>query len=229
LGWFAGSPEQLGEKVPASPDWSVRDVVAHVTGVASDAAHGRIPPDLDLVRALLDSAQAGIRDALTADQVESRTGHSLEEILTEWDEVLREVLPMIRGERPFPRSVPFVDAALVTDLATHSQDIRNALGMPGERESAGVSIAFVSYATTLGLRLAQNGVPPLRLEYGGKGRLTGEGAPGATVSADRYELYRALAGRRSADQIRALDWEGDPEPYLDLIPAYGPRMDSVIE
>ena len=223
------SEEQRRLKVAASPDWSVQDVVAHVAGLAGDVAYDRAPPDLDVVRSLTDSAQAELRDAMTEKQVASRRGRSLEEILDEWTKALEDLIPMIRGERPFPRSVPFIDAALVSDVATHNQDIRNGVGAPGDRESEGVSVAFVAYAASLGLRLAMNGVPALRLKYDGKERIAGEGEPAATVAADRYELYRALAGRRSRDQILKLDWEGDPKPYVDLIPAYGPRSDSLEE
>ena len=38
--------------------------------------------------------------------------------------------------------------------------------------------------------------------------------PAVSVSADRFELLRALTGRRSAPQLRRLKWDGDPEPYL---------------
>jgi hypothetical protein len=181
------------------------------------------------VRALTDSAHADRRDAMTEDQVSSRRGQPLEEILEEWTKAMEDLVPMIRGDTPFPRAVPFVDAALVTDLATHNQDIRNGTGEPGDRDSAGVGVAFVGYSAALGLRLAMNGVPALRLKYDGKERPVGEGEPGAMVTADRYELYRALSGRRSREQILDLKWEGDPEPYVDLIPAYGPRPDSLEE
>lgn len=221
--------EQLQQKVPASPDWSVQDVVAHVAGLAGDVAYDRAPPDLDVVRSLTDSAQAELRDAMTKKQVASRRGRSMGEILDEWTEALSDLIPMISGERPFPRAAPFIDAALVTDLATHNQDIRNGVGVPGDRDSEGVSVAFVAYASALGLRVATNGIPALRLRYDGKERKLGDGELGATVTASRYELYRALAGRRSREQILQLEWEGDPDPYVDLIPAYGPRSDSLEE
>ena len=223
------SQEQLQQNVPASPVWSVQDVVAHVAGLAGDVAYDRAPPDLDVVRALTDSAQAELRDSMTEKQVTSRRGRSLDEVLDEWNGALEDLIPMIRGERPFPRSVPFIDAALVTDVATHNQDIRNGVGSPGDRDTEGVSVALVSYVSALGLRLLMSGVPALRLRYDGKERVVGDGEPGATVSADRYELYRALAGRRSRDQILRLDWDGDPEPYVDLMPAYGPRSDPLEE
>jgi hypothetical protein len=41
------------------------------------------------------------------------------------------------------------------------------------------------------------------------------------VTAEPFELARLLAGRRTLDEIRALHWAGDAEPYLPLMSAYG--------
>jgi len=223
------SDEELGRFVPASPAWTVKDVVGHVTGVAGDVAGGTIPPELDLVLSLNDQVQAERRDELTAEHVEARKQVDLEHILAEWTRHLEVLLPMIRGERPFPQPRPALDAVLVTDLAVHAQDVRSAVGQPGDRDSPGVSVALVSYCVATSFRLAARGLPALRLRYGEKERLVGDGAPGATVSGDRFELFRAFAGRRSRDQILAMEWEGDPAPYVDLIPAYGPRFDAILE
>jgi uncharacterized protein (TIGR03083 family) len=196
--------------------------VAHVTGVAADLATARIPPELDLVASLSDPEQAEMRDEVTAEQVASRRNRTIADIADEWNRHLNEVLAMIRGEKPFPRPVPFADAVLVTDLAVHAQDVRNATGRQGDRDSAGVRIALASYAAALMLRLAQHGLAALRLRYDGKERLVGDGEPGATLSGDRYEIFRALAGRRTVEQMLAMDWEGDPKPYVDVLPAYEP-------
>lgn len=40
------------------------------------------------------------------------------------------------------------------------------------------------------------------------------GEPGGRVEAARFELFRALTGRRSLGQIRRFSWDVDPEPYL---------------
>jgi uncharacterized protein (TIGR03083 family) len=221
--------DRLALAVPASPDWSVKDVVAHVTGVAGDVVGGTVPEELNLVQALNDPSQAAMREELTDRQVSSRRDRSIGEILDEWSGHLEQLLPMIRGDRPFPRDVPLADAIVVTDLATHAQDVRGALGAVGDRDSAGVSVALVSYATALGLRLAMNGLPPLRIRYGGKERIAGQGDPGATWEGDRFEIFRALAGRRSGDQIMAMGWDGDPTPYVPLIPAYGSRTEPIDE
>ena len=72
-------------------------------------------------------------------------------------------------------------------------------------------------------------MPSLELRYDGKSRVLGEGDPGASIAASRYELVRALANRRSTAQIRAYEWTGDPEPYLPIIPAHNPRDDDIVE
>jgi hypothetical protein len=48
----------------------------------------------------------------------------------------------------------------------------------------------------------------------------GAGAPAATLSAAPFELFRALSGRRSLDQVRSLAWDGDPAPYLEVLAPY---------
>jgi hypothetical protein len=42
----------------------------------------------------------------------------------------------------------------------------------------------------------------------------------AGVTAEPFELFRSLSGRRSRDQIRAMDWTRDPEPLLEVLSPY---------
>jgi hypothetical protein len=222
---------ELRTKVPASPAWTVRDVVAHVTGVAADVGGGSVPPELDLVRPLDDPTLAAHSggDDRAAGRLQARAvagghpgrvggppgcpaGHD-------------------PGRTPLPRQVPFADAILVTDLAVHTQDVRGALGVPGDRDSAGVGIALASCAAIVGLRLRMRGLPALRLRYGSKERMSAR----TTVSLERRcrpigsTSAGPCRGRRSRAQILAMEWDGDPGPYVDLNPAYGPREDDVVE
>jgi uncharacterized protein (TIGR03083 family) len=219
----------LGRMVPASPAWDVKDVVAHLTGTAADVVAGRPFADINLLDAWKDPAQAASRDAMTAAQVEARRTKELEEILEEWTGHVEALLPLLRGDRAFPLPVPFTDEIVVIDLATHAQDVRGALGMPGDRDSAGVLAALRGYSNALELRIRAVGLPALCLRYGGDERVLGDGDAAATLSGDRFEVYRALAGRRTTKQIRAMGWTGDPEPYLPLIPAYGPPTEPIEE
>jgi uncharacterized protein (TIGR03083 family) len=216
----------LATPVPATPDWSVRDVIAHLAGVARDTVRGDAS---DLYGAVVDRSSLPSLDARTSDQVAARKETPIEALLAEWAQEVALVMPILRGDEASPIPAPFADRMLVTDAATHAQDVRGALAMAGDRDSLGVSVAFSSYAGGLHLRLAGSGIPALRIAYGGKERVLGDGEPGTTVRAERYELYRAMAGRRSRAQILAYDWDGDPEPYVPLIPAYGERADDLEE
>jgi uncharacterized protein (TIGR03083 family) len=220
------NPEALATPVPATPAWSVRDVVAHLTGVAADCVSG---DGWEVYGAVVQRSVLAALDARTATQVEDRRTVPIDEVLDEWATQTALLLPVLSGEQPPAVAAPFADRMVVTDVATHAQDVRGALGRPGDRDSLGVGAAFSSYAGGLHLRLSSSGIPALRLRYGDKERVAGDGEPAATVAAERFELYRALAGRRSRNQILAFDWSGDPEPYLPIIPAYGERADDLVE
>jgi uncharacterized protein (TIGR03083 family) len=222
-------PEQLATRVPFSPEWSVLEVVAHM----SSEAHALVGEDLP--EQLFDVSEAG-RDrraealnAWNADQLARRRSSSLVELLAAWNSDLPALLEALRGARPFHSTYPGAPYIAVVDLAMHAQDIRNLLGRPGDRESAGVGLALPAFGAVVALRIQEVGLAALELRYGTKSRLLGDGEPGATVTADRYELVRALANRRSTAQLRAYDWKGDPEPYLPIIPAYQPRDDDIVE
>src|SRR5262245_47979188 len=65
------SPEQLEPTVPATPAWSVRDVLAHVVGITADLNARRFGD--------------GDGDTWTATQVGVRRGRSIAELTAEWD------------------------------------------------------------------------------------------------------------------------------------------------
>ena len=94
---------------------------------------------------------------------------------------------------------------------------------------AATRVALAGYAFGVDYRIRALGLPALQLRYDGKEKSLGEGEPAAALAADSWELLRVLAGRRSRDQIATLDWTGDPEPYLPLLPAYGERDDALVE
>ena len=222
--------DELGTTVPACPDWSVKDALAHVVAEAEIAVTGSLPPDLDLIQALRDEGHAARREAMNARLVAARRDRTVAELLSEWDGLFEQLAPMLRGERPFPYPFPSVDSVVVMDVALHSQDIRNALGRPGERDTDAVRLGMSAYTVGADNKIRLMGLPPLRFRYDGREKVIGgDGEPAATLTADRYELYRALASRRSRDQIRGMDWDGDPGPYLAAIPMYGERDEPLSE
>lgn len=222
-----GAGPRADTGVPACPGWSVHDVLAHVVGLATDAATGSLP-ELDLLEQWRDLQVAGSRDAMTGAQVDRSAGHSVTQLAAAWRGLMPMLSPMLRGAVAFPEPAPFgLNAVLVTDLAIHDQDVRSALGAPRDVDGPGLSLALSTYGFGVDYRIRQLGLPALRLRSDAKERVLGPGEPAATVTADRFELVRALAGRRSRDQLLAYDWQGDPDPYLAIIPAYGERPDPL--
>jgi hypothetical protein len=64
-------------------------------------------------------------------------------------------------------------------------------------------------------------MPAVQVNAGDKTWVAGNGDPQVSVSAEPFEILRSLTGRRTREQVRALDWSGDPEPFLDLFSMYG--------
>jgi len=192
--------EAAGRPVPGCPEWTVGQVACHLSGVIGDALAGNL-------------ADAG-QDHWTAAQVASREGRPLDEILAEWS----EQAPVLEGVLG-PDGAP---AQLVFDTTTHEHDLRAALGVPGvDDDSVAVSMRFV--AENLPGSAAHLGLPELRIEPtdGGPAFTIGSGGEPGTLRATHFDLLRSLSGRRSPDQIAALDWHGDPATWLPAF-TWGP-------
>jgi uncharacterized protein (TIGR03083 family) len=197
----AGLDEQAGRApVPACPNWSVHDVVAHLSGVCADVLAGR-----------LDGVGT---EEWTAGQVGPRADRPLAEVLEEWAEVAPQV-EAIAG------SFGAAGNQWVGDQATHEHDLRGALGAPGARDSASVTLGLDFMAAGFVESVAAAGLPPLVVRAGAQEWASAPGTPAATLDADPFEVLRSVTGRRTPDQVRSLGWEGDPDPYLPVL-AWGP-------
>ena len=198
---LAADPERLAVAVPASPAWSSRDVVAHVTGIVADIQAGNL---------------TGVgTEPWTQAQVDARRGRSLAEVVEEWS-TTAPVLEGLMGTLP-----PRVGEGLIGDLACHEADVRGALGEAPLRDAPSTEVALAVYLARLGKRISGAGLPSLRVCAGDTETIAGSGEPGTSVRADPFELFRAVTGRRSAEQIRAFAWDGDPEPYIPVFSTYG--------
>ena len=191
--------EAAATPVPTCPGWSVKDVVAHVTGVVDDALAGR-----------LDGVAT---DPWTAAQVEARRERSVSEILDEWNEkapAFEQLLDVIGDP----------GRQAVFDTVTHEHDIRTAAGVGGGRESDALAIAldfagrhFVTAAKEAGVDVAVRS---------SDGQTFGDADnASAVLSGTPFELVRTLSGRRSLDQVRQMDWTGDVERALGCF-TWGP-------
>ena len=197
------APAQLAATVPGTPLWSVADLVAHVAGVAADALHSRL-------------ANAGAPE-WTAAQVVERAGRPIADVLEEWRECAAKLDPV-------------VEPGVVRDLLIHEADLSGALGVTDAPPAEAVSWVLDFALGDLGRRIDEAGLPGLRIAFEGEERVVGQTAPGGTLVAPSWELFRSLAGRRSRAQVRRYAWEGDPDPYLAIWNRYGQLpADDIIE
>lgn len=217
---------QLATVVPACPAWTVKDLFAHVVHVAESYSTGRLPPvpsgPEDAAEAFSDEERDRLRNEWTQAGVDARKERSVDELVAEWDEHADVLGGMLTGERPWPDGVSGAVAAysVNSDVASHAQDIRGALGMSADREARATKLAYDAFSFLLAGRAAS--APGLRI-VNERGELTiGSGDPRSTLEADWYELLRAISGRRSIDQIRELFGDIDAGPYLDVISTFPP-------
>lgn len=191
---------QLATTVPATPAWTVRDVLAHVVGITADLNAQRFP--------------AGDPEAWTAAQVSSREGWSVEELAAEWD---REAPAFEDGLRLFGHEL---GSHYVGDLLQHTQDVRSALGLPPlADDDPALAVGLDHYLHTAHLALGSDHAVEITAADGATWTL-GDGPVVARLGAPRLELFRALGGRRTEAEVRACDWEGDVDAVLPSLSAY---------
>lgn len=189
--------ETSSAMVVTCPDWTVRDLVTHLAGVCDDILAGR-----------LDGVAT---PAWTDAQVQRLREESVSSALEFWSEVAPSVEAITAA---FP---PSTAAQWVFDAVTHEHDLRATLGVPGARDSDAVAVGAAFLLDTIATVAAAGMVPTLAVALDDDAPVTlGPGEPVVTLRATRFDVLRALGGRRSVEQVRALDWSGDPGPYLSF-------------
>lgn len=179
--------------VAACPAWSVHDLFSHVTGIAVDLSAGRPP--------------AGDSQEWVDRQVAERRSRRLSDVLEEWHGVGSDFESMIA-------SSPKAMWGLVYDLVVHEFDLRQAAG---DREGRDADFALL--AAELGLNLVKNdlrkaGLGAVAVEMAGEVIVVGEGEVQLTLRTNPFECLRLLGSRRTMDEVRKADFEGDLDRYF---------------
>ena len=203
------SPDELDTAVPATPEWRVRDIVAHLSGAIADILAGN-----------LDGVAS---EAWTGAQVDARRGWPIDQVLAEWGENAPQVEAMVND-------FGAAGVQLLMDAVTHEHDLRGAVRRAGGRDTAEVDVSVQWLVNSIGERLTNGGLPGLRIVCGDEQWVVGPGEPAATATPpDQFELFRALIGRRSVTQVAGWKWEGEAGPYLGVFGPWGLRATDLVE
>jgi uncharacterized protein (TIGR03083 family) len=187
--------------VPACPGWTVHDVIGHLLGNTEDFGSGRL---------------TGIPDeALTSEQVERHRHDEPDAMLERWSDLSTPLLAALTEGGSWPP---------VLDVGSHEQDIRGALSHPGARDDKlildGVRwmmrVVDVDANITLDLGDVVLQSPP-------------KPGPDYMLRANAFEVFRFVLGRRSRDQVLALDWTPGIDDLVDRLFVFGPATAALVE
>ncbi len=194
---------QLQVPVPATPAWTVHELVAHLVGGAADVASGR-----------LDGAPGA---GWTARHVGERKGQPVGELLAAWERVGPVVERGLAGEAPRGPN-------LAWDLLCHEGDLHEALGL-ARPDRQHWQAALETTMGLVGRRLRQPGTLVICDEQGQQW-VCGLGEPSTLLTADGYELLRGAFSRRSQQQIAAWNWSPAPPKLLRRFGLLGAYQDD---
>lgn len=181
--------------VPSCPEWTVHGLVGHLVGICSLAV-GRLSGGW--AEAERSSAEMSVAD-----------------LLVEWNRMgdqAGRVLQEAGGRR---------GSLMVMDAFTHELDLRYAIGTRLPADSRAFSKAFDVVLNGFSTSVTAHNLPAVVVSVDGHEWRAGVGEPVATLSGDRYDIYRSLAGRRTHEQITSLGWSRDSHRWLPAF-TWGP-------
>lgn len=129
--------------VPATPEWTVHDVVAHLSGIAVDGTTGNM--------------EGAPGDAWTAAQVARNAHRTIAEMVDEWS----RTGPLMEAFLSSPAGASA--SAAVVDIHTHEADLRHALGLPVDVEAEFLSWVGITMRDGFAEQRAELGLAPVQL------------------------------------------------------------------
>ncbi|KPC61902.1 maleylpyruvate isomerase family mycothiol-dependent enzyme [Streptomyces chattanoogensis] len=222
------------------PGWSVRDVVSHVIGLESEMLGDprpihTLPRDLYHVRsesARRMEVQVDVRRHHTAPEMVSELEYTVIRRSRQLRNETRQPDAVVRSPLDEDRPLDFVLQLRAFDVWVHEQDLRRALGKPGNLDSPGAHVTRDLLLKTLPNTVAKKAQAPadsavvfdisgplefmrtVRIDAEGNGTINGSVSLGPTVTlAMDWDIFHQLAcGRiRPAAVAEQIKIDGDQE------------------
>jgi uncharacterized protein (TIGR03083 family) len=191
-------PAALGERVPACPDWTVHQLVAHMAGIPEALTSGSFP--------------AGDLQAWLDELVAERQDVPVPELLDRWEACAAGTSSIVDGGG----NLMFID------VVSHEHDLRGAVGKGGARGTPEVRACVQLLLDLLAPAITEAGLGALVVDSGEVRWASQFARPGCTLRVDPWEAIRVLQSRRTADEVRSLPITGDVGPYLEVLADHSP-------
>lgn len=172
------------------PEWSSKDILAHMVGIAADILDGNV--------------EGAATEAWADAQVDKRRSATLSEVLDEWDTkgpLLEELLENVASNMPYQF---FIDAF------THDWDLREAVGAaPVSPDFSLVAHTLPQILDSLAARCAERNLPTIDLVLHGLKGIAQQSTLGTAstgvvrIEMSLFEFLRLAMGRRSRAQAEA--------------------------
>lgn len=191
------------QPVASCPGWSVKDVVAHLSGLVADV--------LAQVQGPLGSDEATTR------QVETRAAMSLAQVCDEWSGNADAVAPLLT-------ETPLRGLGLTADLAVHVHDLAESIDGVDLPPAEATMLGCTRYVSLLQERAAEQLDIALTVTLDGQTTSAISGTSPLTIAGSQTDFLRSVTGRRTRSQTEAaFVWQGDPTALLDsAFTQYGP-------
>lgn len=203
------------EHVTACPGWSTGHVVRHLTGLAEDwVAH-----DLEVYAS----------PEWTERQVERHRSEPLPDVIAQWRTAGATLASYLddMGAHGLPESVTTVmgplpvttfGAGILIDLTQHLHDIAEAVdATPDDTDVIKLCNSMLTRGAHAAVKRSGSAAISVSTSQAGEIATLGKGEPAHHLMADQVDLFRAMGGRRSLEQMSQMDWTPSPPDDLTLL------------
>lgn len=189
--------EQLATPVPACPDWTVHALFTHLVSMPMAIVAGEIPEEV---------TGGGDPNPWLAQLVETHRRRPVEDLARWWAHDDATLAAVLSGA-----------GLLLADLFTHEADIHGAVGSVAHRDSLELDSQIDAALAGVQKGVVAAGLAPIAVDTGTLRRVSAEGEPGWTLRTGFWEAHRVLNSRRTREEMLALDHDGDPAAYFDVL------------
>ena len=196
--------DAAGMIVPACPQWTVKDVAAHVCGLNAELL-ADVPGPLG-------------SDEATTRQVSDRASADLKQVIEEWRFMAGAIDERLSAD----------DAkatAFLADLVIHVYDLAEVLDQQTHEAARATPVSAHRYVPLLQQRVADQLAIALTVELtDGTTWAPPENGPAkVTLRTSPHAFLRGVTGRLRRAEVEAFDWSADPTELLDRAwNQYGP-------